>query len=195
MESLLPVLVPFVSVTEILGTEDYPTCSAVLPLTMGLINNHLVPDEMDPGVITDFRENVCNGLRSWVIVGEYRLSTPAIAAVLDPRYKRPKFFWEAQSAQLSKKTTNMLESSSWDEAEPSMDRNEDTAAIQLKKEHDCSQEAKSSSNETAMQFLLGDLIEVGSNDEQQFPAAEYKAFRAEAAARRLRIYPRMVGGK
>ena len=61
----------------------------------------------------------------------------------------------------------------------SMDTNEDTAAIQVKKERDCSQEAKSSSNQTAMQLLLGDLIEIDSDDEQQSP------FRAEATARRL----------
>ena len=85
IELLLPVFKPLVSATEVLCTEDYPTCSAIIPLTFGLLTKHLAPSEMDTGIVIDFKERVANGLRSRVLTGEYWVSIPMIVHCPRPK--------------------------------------------------------------------------------------------------------------
>ena len=111
------------------------------------------------------REGVQWFAYSQVTVSEYWPSTihlPYIAAATGPTVQRAEFFSEAHSAQLSKKITDLLESSSWDGGQQPFEsrKNMYTERVTIHKKQ------RVQVTRQQWQFHLGDLIEINFDDEQ-----------------------------
>ena len=97
LESILPVLEPFVDATEILGKEDSPTGSQVFVL-LGSLFQTLNDSELDNGVCKDLKSKIKLGLMKRFHVDASGTpndsvveSSPLVLALaLDPRYKSLK---------------------------------------------------------------------------------------------------------
>ena len=169
MEKLTPVLKPLVSATEVLCTDEFTTCCTIIPLTLGLISNHLASSELDSGIVKDFKEKVTGGLRSRVLEGEYWLSIPMIATALAPRYKNLKFLSGEQREQLKSKIISLMEVDN--EASGGNDGSEKAKAKNKAPDH-----------ESTLDFLIGDIANDDDEDAEvsEGPSAqELEKFLAE----------------
>ena len=86
MAKYTPVLGSLADATEYVGSEQYATCSAVLPLEAFLRRLLMVNDD-DPGYIARFKTAPLNDFTNR-IEGIDALTTLQMAVALDPRYKK-----------------------------------------------------------------------------------------------------------
>ena len=87
MEKLCDVLKPFEVATSQLSGELYPTLGSVYPLIHGILENHLMPKDVDPPEILFFKEKVAEKINERFMVGNEHKCDDIIASVLYPCYK------------------------------------------------------------------------------------------------------------
>ena len=87
---ILSVLCSLSDVTEYVGSEQYATCSAVLPLEAFLRRLLMVNDDDDPGYIARFKTSALNDFTNR-IEGIDALPTLQMDVALYPRYKKLTF--------------------------------------------------------------------------------------------------------
>ena len=86
MAKYMPVLGSLADATEYVGSEQYATCSAILPLAAFLRRLLMVNDD-DPGCIARFRTATLNDFTNR-IEGIDALPMLQMAVALDPCYKK-----------------------------------------------------------------------------------------------------------
>jgi len=91
-KALVPILQPLKRVTTMSSGQSYPSLSAIYPLLFIIEKNIATPAEGEPAAAKLLRETVVKELRRRFKSADYSTSNAAKAAVLDPRYKRLKFF-------------------------------------------------------------------------------------------------------
>ena len=94
IEELIPVLSPLAEATEVLSTEEYPSCSSIMPMLLSLMRYDLEVKEHDSEVVGTLKNKTVNGLRSRNVCPddpEFPVSAVAVATFLDPRYKGLRF--------------------------------------------------------------------------------------------------------
>ena len=91
MEKLCEVLKPFEVATSQLSGELYPTLGSVYPLIHGILENHLMPKDVDPPEILFFKEKVAEKINERFMVGNEHKCDDIIASALYPCYRKLKF--------------------------------------------------------------------------------------------------------
>lgn len=97
IEDIIPVLEPFVTATEALSSEAYPSASCVLPMLLRLIQNNLTAKPSDPEIVKTFKFKTRSGLSQRFILPSqpnFSSSILATATFLDPRHKKMSFIDE-----------------------------------------------------------------------------------------------------
>ena len=74
-----------------LSGELYPTLGSHYPLIHGILENHLMPKDVDPPEILFFKEKVVEKINERFMVGNEHKCDNIIASALDPCYRKLKF--------------------------------------------------------------------------------------------------------
>ena len=91
MEKLCEVLKPFEVATSQLTGELYPTLGSVYSLIHGILENHLMPKDVDPPEILFFKEKIAEKINERFMVGNEHKCDDIIASALYPCYRKLKF--------------------------------------------------------------------------------------------------------
>ena len=94
LKALVPILQPLKRVTTMSSGQSYPSVSAIYPHLFIIEKNIATPVEGEPAAAKQCRDTVVKELQRRFKSADYSTSNAAKAAVLDPRYKRLKFFDE-----------------------------------------------------------------------------------------------------
>ena len=91
IEKLCEVLKPFEVATSQLSGEPYPTLGSVYPLVHSILENHLMPKDVDPPEMLFFKEKVAEKIDERFMVGNEHKCDDIIASALYPHYRKVKF--------------------------------------------------------------------------------------------------------
>ncbi|XP_071088918.1 zinc finger BED domain-containing protein 4-like [Haliotis cracherodii] len=168
MEHLVPALKPLVSSTEVLCGEDFPTSAGVYPLVFALIRKHLVPAELDTKIVSDLKLTIKQGLQSRLQGTDFHLTAAMLATAVDLCFKHLRFLDEDLAVRKHLVDKMKQPTSSSHEPEPEevteqLENAVDANAVVVKQEEDLPPPRKKptfSENQRAMNFLLGDIIDI-----------------------------------
>jgi hypothetical protein len=93
-KTLLPILQPLKRVTTMSSGQSYPSVSAIYRHLFVIKKNIPTPVVGEPAAAKQFRETSVKELRRRFKSTIYITSNAAKAAIVDPRYKRLKLFYE-----------------------------------------------------------------------------------------------------
>ena len=107
MEKLCEVLKPFEVATSQLSGELYPTLGSVYPLIHGILENHLMPNDVATPQILFFKENIAEKINERFTVGYEYKCDDIIASALYLHYRK-LIFLSNSSKELVKTKLEVL---------------------------------------------------------------------------------------
>ena len=143
--------------TQALSGEYYPTFGNLYPIIYGLINIHLKEDDEEdmPAAVKQAKKTILKSIKTRFNIGEENIVAMA-ATALHPCHKKLRFFIQEQKEQVSGFLSQEIENLSHNPS--SSDES------QTKNEEQDSQAHCSSTDESAMKFLLGQYYEPVDQD-------------------------------